>query len=118
LVRIKRIYDPPSAADGSRFLVERLWPRGLKREAARLTGWLKDLAPSPELRQWFGHDPKRWAEFQKRYRAELRAPEKQAVLRQLADQACQEAVTLVFAARDEKRNGAVVVRRLLEEKSS
>jgi uncharacterized protein YeaO (DUF488 family) len=77
MVEVKRIYEPPQARDGKRYLVDRLWPRGVTREAARLTGWLKDLAPSPALRRWFAHDLTRWGEFQRRYEAELRAPEKQ-----------------------------------------
>ena len=80
MLKIKRVYDPPRMGDGERYLVERLWPRGVTRGAARLTDWLKDLAPSPALRQWFGHDPKRWAEFRRRYAAELRAPEKRQFL--------------------------------------
>lgn len=114
MMKIKRIYDLPSGDDGERFLVERLWPRGLAREAAHLTDWLKDLAPSPELRQWFGHDPQRWGEFQRRYEDELGVPEKQAWLRQLADKARQGTVTLVFAARDTEHNSAIVLKNLIE----
>src|SRR5262245_19478328 len=99
MIRVKRVYDTPSEDDGERYLVERLWPRGLTREAAALTGWLKDLAPSPALRRWFGHDVERWYEFQQRYAAELQAADKQPLLRRLAALAQQETVTLVFAAR-------------------
>lgn len=114
MVKLKRIYEPASKDDGERFLVERLWARGVTKEAARLAGWLKDPAPSPALRQWYGHDPKRWPEFQKRYTAELRAPEKAALLRLLVDKAREGVVTLVFAARDTERNSAVVLKRRLE----
>ncbi len=116
MLRVKRIYDPPAAEDGQRFLVERLWPRGVSREAARLAGWLKELAPSPELRTWFGHDPARWAEFRRRYREELRAPEKQALLRRLAAAARAGPVTLVYAARDTEHNSAVLLKEVLEER--
>jgi len=114
MIKVKRVYDLPSGDDGERFLVERLWPRGVTREAAHLTAWLKDLAPSPTLRQWFGHDLKRWAEFQKRYEKELQTPEKQALLRQLADKARRGTVTLIFAARDTEHNSAVVLKNLIE----
>jgi uncharacterized protein YeaO (DUF488 family) len=98
--------------------VERLWPRGVSRQAAHLTGWLKDLAPSAALRRWYGHDPDRWGEFQQRYSAELRAPDKQVRLRELAARAVHTRVTLVFAARDPERNSArVLAQQLLESKS-
>jgi uncharacterized protein YeaO (DUF488 family) len=111
MVKLKRIYEPASADDGARFLVERLWARGVSKEAARLTGWLKDLAPSPALRQWYGHDPARWPEFRRRYAAELRAPEKAPLLRLLVDKARGGVVTLVFAARDTERNSAALLQR-------
>ena len=114
MVKIKRIYEPASKADGERFLVERLWARGVTKAAAGLTGWLKDLAPSPALRQWYGHDPKRWQEFQRRYAAELRTPEKRALLQPLLERARNGIVTLVFAARDTERNSAVLLKRHLE----
>lgn len=111
-IGLKRVYEPPSAADGARVLVERLWPRGLKRADAAVDRWLKDVAPSHELRRWYGHDPARWEEFRARYRAELEArPEALLPLRELA---ARGPVTLVFAARDEARNSAVVLRELLE----
>jgi uncharacterized protein YeaO (DUF488 family) len=115
MIRVKRVYDTPSEDDGERFLVERLWPRGLTREAAALSGWLKDLAPTPALRRWFGHDVERWNEFQQRYAAELQAADKQTLLRQLAAAAQQETVTLVFAARDTQHNSAVVLKQILEQ---
>ncbi len=113
-VKLKRIYEPASRDDGERFLVERLWARGVTKEAAHLTGWLKDLAPSPALRQWFGHDPKRWPEFQRRYQAELRAPEKQPLLAELARKAREGPVTFVFAASDTERNSAILLKGFVE----
>ncbi len=115
--RVKRVYDPASPDDGVRVLVDRLWPRGLKREAANLDLWLKEAAPSEALRRWFNHDPKRWAEFQKRYRAELVAkPESIKALRDLL--AGARPVTLLFAAKDTARNNAVVLRDWLSARSA
>jgi uncharacterized protein YeaO (DUF488 family) len=110
-VRLKRAYEPPSADDGVRVLVDRLWPRGLRKADASIALWVKDLAPSTELRRWFGHDPARWPEFRRRYIAELRghAPE----LEELRQRARQDVVTLVFGARDEAHNDAVVLRGVL-----
>jgi len=116
MVRLKRVYGPAGEEDGERFLVERLWPRGVSRGDARLTGWVKELAPSPALRKWFGHDPKRWDEFQKRYRAELREHDKRPLLAELAAKAKRGDITLVFAARDEEHNSAVVLKRVLESR--
>jgi uncharacterized protein YeaO (DUF488 family) len=116
-IKLKRVYEPPAPADGVRVLVDRLWPRGLRKEAAAVDHWARDIAPSAELRRWFGHDPERWPEFRARYRQELLAgrPDALAALRRL----CAEGpVTLVYAARDEQRNNAVVLRELLEEESS
>lgn len=110
-VQLKRAYERPSPRDGTRILVDRLWPRGVKKAKARIDLWLKDVAPSTALRQWFGHDPARWIEFRRRYRAEVkRQPEALARLRALARQG---RVTLVFGARDERRNQAVVLKGLL-----
>ncbi len=106
-IQIKRVYDPPDSADGTRVLVDRLWPRGLRKEKAALFCWLKEIAPSPELRQWFGHDPERYHEFARRYRAEL-AANKDAVAR-LEDLAKQGPVTLLYAAHDEGHNHALVL---------
>lgn len=114
MIRTKRVYEPAARQDGARVLVERLWPRGVTRDAARLTEWLKDVAPSPSLRRWFGHDPERWEEFRRRYEAELQAPERQALLRRLVDTARHGTVTLVFAARDPHHNSAVVLQAALE----
>ncbi len=112
LVRLKRVYDPPSPEDGFRVLVDRLWPRGLKRDTAKIDLWFKDAAPSAELRRWFGHDPRRWAEFQERYRAELAANSPAvATLRDLIKGG--RPLTLLFAANDAEHNNAVVLRDLV-----
>ena len=115
MVRLKRAYDAPTRSDGRRVLVERLWPRGLTKEAAQLTAWLRDIAPSPELRRWYGHDPEKWPEFQRRYRAELHRPAARQLLAALAEQARQGTVTLIFAARDTERNSAALVRDEVEK---
>ena len=108
MVRIKRVYDPPVPDDGARVLVDRLWPRGLAKEDARVDWWAKELAPSDKLRRWFGHAPPRYREFVERYRAELEGNE---TLARLAHLATQRPVTLLYAARDEHHNNA---RALLE----
>lgn len=109
VVRLKRVYEPAARGDGLRVLVDRLWPRGLKREATKIDHWLKEVAPTEQLRRWFNHDPKRWAEFQKRYHAELVTnKEHAATLRALT--AGRKPVTLLFAAKDIERNNAVVLR--------
>ena len=109
--QIKRVYEAPEASDGFRVLVDRLWPRGMAKERAALNLWMKDMAPSTELRRWFGHDPKRWKEFQTRYRAELK--EHDTDLAQLRSQARKGTVTLLFGARDIEHNEAVVLRNVL-----
>lgn len=106
-IRVKRVYDPPDKDDGVRVLVDRLWPRGLRKENAALTLWLKEIAPSAELRTWFGHDPARWTEFTRRYRAEL-AQNNEAVAR-LAALSARGPVTLLYAAHDTAHNHAVVL---------
>jgi uncharacterized protein YeaO (DUF488 family) len=108
LLRIKRVYDQPAAADGERILVDRLWPRGLKRAQARVDTWLKDIAPSDRLRQWFHADRSRWASFRRRYRAEL--GKHREALTTLAAKAAKGPVTLLYAARDPERNNAVVLK--------
>ena len=113
MIQVKRVYDPPERADGARYLVERLWPRGMKKENAALTGWLKEVAPSTELRKWYGHDPERWPEFQKRYREELKDDALQESLAKLRQAARKGPVTLVYAAHDEERNSAVVLKQVL-----
>ena len=107
--RIKRVYEPAAEADGKRVLVDRVWPRGITKEKAALTEWLKEVAPSTELRQWFGHDPARFAEFRQKYRAELEGSVALEELRQL-----KGVVTLVYGAHDEEHNQAVVLKELLE----
>ena len=112
---VKRIYEPVDTSDGARFLVDRLWPRGVSKEVAALEDWMKDIAPSTELRQWFGHGPARWAEFQTRYRAEL--AEHTAELEQIRALARRGVVTLVYSAHDEQHNDAVVLREVLLDQS-
>lgn len=114
MIRIKRAYEPPEKSDGQRFLVDRLWPRGVKKEALKMAGWLKDVAPSGDLRKWFGHDPARWKEFQRRYREELAAnPER---WQSLVEAAKDGDVTLLFSAHDLDHNNAVVLKELLEHR--
>jgi uncharacterized protein YeaO (DUF488 family) len=112
-VQIKRVYDQALPDDGKRILIDRLWPRGLTKEKARIDLWLKEIAPSTELREWFGHDPAKWPEFQKRYRQELDANE--AVVGQLRTELKNGPVTLVFGAKDEQHNDAVVLQEYLEQ---
>lgn len=114
-LRLKRVYDPPEKEDGARVLVDRLWPRGLRKEKAALALWLKDVAPSAELRQWFGHDPARFAEFSRRYRLELEANE--AVLGRIDDLLKRGRVTLVYGAHDTVHNQAQVLLDYLQERS-
>jgi uncharacterized protein YeaO (DUF488 family) len=110
-VRIKRAYEAPSADDGTRVLIDRLWPRGIGKTEAAVDHWMKEVAPSTDLRKWFGHDPERWEEFQRRYRSELK--DHRDELDRLRELARRGVVTLVYAARDELRNDAVVLRDLL-----
>ena len=110
-IKLKRAYEPASAQDGTRVLIDRLWPRGVSKDAAALDLWLKELAPSTGLRKWFGHDPARWAEFQVRYAQEVH--EHPQLLAQLRDLAHKGPVTLVYSARDEMHNDAIVLRQLL-----
>lgn len=116
MIRIKRVYEPAAASDGQRILVERLWPRGLKKEELHADAWLKDIAPSTELRQWYGHRVERWPEFQRRYRAELDAHAD--ALKPLRAAAKKGTVTLLFSARDEEHNSAVVLRDYLASRGS
>ncbi|WP_243312936.1 DUF488 domain-containing protein [Fundidesulfovibrio agrisoli] len=111
---IKRVYDEPSPEDGKRYLVDRLWPRGIAKEALRLDGWLKDLAPSNALRTWLHQDPARWGEFAPRYERELAAPDAAALAARIAAEAREGAVTLLYAARDRERNHALVLKEYLE----
>lgn len=114
-VAIKRVYDEPGEGDGMRVLVDRLWPRGLSKERARVDLWLKDIAPSNELRTWFGHDPEKFDEFRKRYEAELASGPAHDALAHLRELARQQQVTLVFAARDAEHSNAAVLRELLNK---
>ena len=113
---LKRIYEPPVSSDGYRVLVERLWPRGVSKEVAKLDDWLKEIAPSPELRRWYGHVPERWPEFQRRYRAEL--GDKSKLVDSLIARLDAGDVTLLFAAKDEARNSAVLLKAFAEERMS
>lgn len=112
MIQLKRIYDDPTPDDGLRVLVERLWPRGMTRDRARIDLWLKDVAPIAELRKWFGHDPAKWPQFQKRYWREL-ADNGDAV-EQLRQKAKEGKVTLIYAARDEEHNGALALKMYLD----
>jgi uncharacterized protein YeaO (DUF488 family) len=115
-VRARRVYEEPSPADGTRVLVDLLWPRGLTREAARIDEWLKPVAPSSELRRWYGHDPARFAEFTRRYTSELADPERAAALAHLRELARSGTVTLLTATKDiEHSQAADLVRRLRED---
>lgn len=112
MIAIKRVYEPPSAEDGTRFLVERLWPRGVRKDALALDGWLKDVAPTSALRRWFGHDPARWEEFRCRYAAELDArPDAWAPILQ-ADRT--GTATLLFSTHDVEHNNALALKAYLE----
>ncbi len=112
MIKVKRVYDPAESDDGRRFLVDRLWPRGIKKESLRLEGWMKEVAPSDPLRRWFGHDPKRWEGFRQRYFAELDG--KPEVLEPLLKAARQGDITLLFSARDAEHNNAVVLKEYIE----
>jgi uncharacterized protein YeaO (DUF488 family) len=115
-IRMKRAYDAPAPSDGRRILVERLWPRGLSKEKAAVDVWLKDVAPSTELRRWFGHDPERWDEFRRRYREELlRRPEDVARLRREIEAG---PVTFVYGSRDTVHNAATVLKEFVEDESA
>jgi uncharacterized protein YeaO (DUF488 family) len=110
-IKLKRAYDRPSPDDGIRILVDRLWPRGVKKINAAIDQWMKEIAPSTELRHWFGHDPARWDEFRRRYAQELKRHPKEA--EQLRSLAKHDVVTLIYAARDQEHNEAVVLRDFL-----
>lgn len=115
MIAVKRVYEAPEPDDGARFLVERLWPRGMKKESLIMDGWLKEIAPSDGLRRWYGHDPAKWQEFQRRYRAELDAHP--AVWQPLLDASRRGNVTLLIAARDTEHNNAVALKLYLEDHS-
>ena len=112
MIQLKRVYEKPSRQDGFRILVDRLWPRGLTKDRAAVDLWLKDVAPSTELRKWFGHDPEKWKEFQSRYRKELK--EQKEALSLLKQKSQERTVTLVYGARDQEHNEALVLKRLID----
>lgn len=114
MLKMKRVYEHAKASDGIRFLVERLWPRGMKKKELKMEAWLKDVAPSDSLRRWFAHDPIKWKEFQKRYRAELETnPD---AWKPILESAKRGAVTLLYSARDTEHNNAIVLKSFLEER--
>lgn len=116
MIKLKRVYESPSLHDGLRVLVDRLWPRGLTKERAAVDLWLKELAPSTELRKWFDHDPAKWKQFQTRYQRELR--EQKDALVTLKEKSEEQTVTLLYGARDEKHNEAVVLKRVLDRRTT
>lgn len=111
-IKLKRIYDAPARADGQRVLVDRIWPRGVSKEAADLDLWLKEVAPSDRLRKWFGHDEEKWEEFKRRYFEELDG--RRESLKEVVEAASHRTVTLLFAAKDEERNNAVALKEYLQ----
>lgn len=113
MIRIKRIYDLSSADDGKRILVDRLWPRGIRKEDAKIDEWLKDIAPSDELRKWFSHDPSKWQEFKTKYRQELKG--KTELIEIIRKEAKRGTVTLLFAAKDMEHNNACVLKEIIEK---
>jgi uncharacterized protein YeaO (DUF488 family) len=115
MIQTKRIYDPVSPEDGKRVLVDRLWPRGIKKDKASIDDWLKDIAPSDELRKWFSHDPSKWLEFRKRYKKELK--DKFAVLEKIRKESEKETITLLFAAKDVEHNNAVALKEIIGQLS-
>ncbi len=113
MLKVKRVYEVVERSDGARFLVERLWPRGMKKEDLSMQAWLKDVAPSDSLRHWFGHDSLKWSEFQKRYRAEL--GDNPNAWKPILEAAERGSVTLLYSARDTEHNNALVLKSFLEE---
>lgn len=114
-IQLRRVYDEPRSGEGTRVLVDRVWPRGLSKEAAGHDHWFRELAPSSGLRKWFGHDPRLWAAFKQKYRKELRAGNKREKLEELTELARSGPLTLLFGAKDSEHNQAVVLREVLEE---
>lgn len=111
MIQIKRAYETAASGDGERYLVDRLWPRGVRKETLHIAGWLREVAPSDALRRWFGHDPERWGEFRRRYREELKS--QRMALQPLREAVKRGVVTLVYSAHDEVHNQAVVLREFL-----
>jgi uncharacterized protein YeaO (DUF488 family) len=118
LIKVKRIYEPAAREDGYRVLVERLWPRGVRKAEAQLDAWEKDIAPSNALRRWYGHDPKKWDEFQERYVRELKTPQAQQILDSLAERAQHGVVTLIYSSRAGEISNAAVLERVLTQSST
>ncbi len=112
MIQIKRVYDKPGKDDGRRILVDRLWPRGVKKEDAKIDGWMKEIAPGDELRKWFSHDPGKWLEFKKRYKEELKG--KPELVKQLRLESKRGKVTLLYAAKDTEHNNAAVLKEILD----
>jgi uncharacterized protein YeaO (DUF488 family) len=112
MLKIKRVYDPPSPNDGKRILIDRLWPRGLKKEDAKVDDWIKEVAPSTELRMWYGHDPKKWAEFKRRFFSELHR--RQDLVESIVNASRKGTVTLLFGSKEERFNNAVALREFVE----
>jgi uncharacterized protein YeaO (DUF488 family) len=113
MVKIKRVYDSESPADGKRILVDRLWPRRIRKEEIKIDEWLKDIAPSDELRRWFAHDPAKWEEFKRRYFQELN--DKKKLIEELKNQAAGRTITFLFSAKDTEHNNAIALRELIEK---
>jgi len=113
-ISVKRVYESPSPTDGYRILVDRLWPRGLSRDHAAFDAWMKEIAPSHELRRWFAHDPAKWAEFQEKYQAELDTEMSIALIKAIREKVKSQDVTLLFSAKDERHNNAIVLKHVLE----
>jgi uncharacterized protein YeaO (DUF488 family) len=117
MIAIKRAYDPPARADGTRILVDRIWPRGVKKQELQIGQWMREIGPSNELRKFFGHNPARWQEFRRRYLVELKGPEPEALLAELFEIARDGPLTLVYSAKDEEHNQAVVLKELLDSRA-
>ena len=116
MLKIKRVYDPPSPNDGKRILIDRLWPRGLKKEDAKVDDWIKEVAPSTELRTWYGHDPKKWSEFKRRFFFELQR--RQDLGEGIVSASRKGTVTLLFGSREERFNNAVALKEFVEARMS
>jgi len=117
VLKLKRAYEPVESTDGKRILIDRLWPRGVSKSEARVDEWLKDLAPSTELRTWFGHDPQKWEEFRKRYIKELSSPDKTGLLEDIARRARRETITLIYSAKDTEHSDVKVLEQLITQQS-
>lgn len=115
MLKIKRAYAAKETADGKRILIDRLWPRGLSKSEAGIDEWLKDLAPSADLRKWFGHDPQKWEEFRKRYIEELSSPEKKGLLENIAQAATRKNITLIYSAKDTEHSDVKVLEELINK---